>query len=212
MSRELELARELVRKLEEAEKTNKLRNEVAVLKAVEKTRKIPAGLSAGDTFKLAGLTWTIIDITDKGYMCLADKLEDTMKFDSESNNWVRSRLRRYLNTEFVEKITNEIGEENIIAFNRNLLSIDGQDEYGNCKDTVSLLTVDDYRKYRRFIPNTDNYWWWTCTPWSTKRNGYKSSVSVVSPPGFINHHYCYCNRGVRPFCIFSSSIFESEDY
>lgn len=192
------------------EQINELRNEVAVLKAVEKTRKIPAGLSAGDTFKLAGLTWTILDITDKGYMCLADRLEDSMKFDSESNNWVGSQLREYLNTEFIEKITNEIGEENIIAFNRNLLSLDGQDEYGNCEDTVSLLTVDNYRKYRSFIPNTDD-WWWLATPWSTKRNSYEYSVAVVSPSGDFDYDGCSRNYGVRPFCIFSSEIFESED-
>jgi hypothetical protein len=192
------------------EQINELRNEVAVLKAVEKTRKIPAGLSAGDTFKLAGLTWTILDITDKGYMCLADRLEDSMKFDSESNNWVGSQLREYLNTEFIEKITNEIGEENIIAFNRNLLSLDGQDEYGNCEDTVSLLTVDNYRKYRSFIPNTDD-WWWLATPWSTKRNSYEYSVAVVSPSGDVYIGSCNGGLGVRPFCIFSSEIFESED-
>ncbi len=193
------------------EQINELRNEVAVLKAVEKTRKIPAGLSAGDTFKLAGLTWTILDITDKGYMCLADRLENSMKFDSESNNWIGSRLREYLNTEFIKKIADEIGEENIVSFNRNLLSLDGQDEYGSCEDKVSLLTVDDYRKYRSFIPNTDNYWWWTCTPWSTKRNGYKSSVVVVSLVGNFSNYGCNGFIGVRPFCIFSSSIFESED-
>jgi len=192
------------------EQINELRNEVAVLKAVEKTRKIPAGLSAGDTFKLAGLTWTILDITDKGYMCLADRLEDSMKFDSESNNWVGSQLREYLNTEFIEKITNEIGEENIIAFNRNLLSLDGQDEYGNCEDTVSLLTVDNYRKYRSFIPNTDD-WWWLATPWSTKRNDCEYSVTVVSPSGIVDFNRCNDVGGVRPFCIFSSELFESED-
>lgn len=191
---------------------NELIDEVAALKAVKKIRKIPTGLSTGDTFGLAGLTWTILDITDKGYMCLADRLENSMKFDSKSNNWIGSQLREYLNTEFIKKITNEIGEENIIAFNRNLLSLDGQDEYGNCEDKVSLLTVDDYRKYRRFIPNTENYWWWTCTPWSTKRNCYKSSIAVVSPSGCVYDGNCNCNLGVRPFCIFSSSIFESEDY
>ena len=193
------------------EQINESRNEVAVLKAVEKTRKIPAGLSAGDTFELAGLTWTILGITDKGYMCLADRLENPMRFDSESNNWIGSQLREHLNTEFIKKITNEIGEENIIAFNRNLLSLDGQDEYGNCEDKASLLTVDDYHKYRSFIPNADDYWWWTCTPWSTKRNGYDSTVAVVAPSGVIFSSDCNYGSGVRPFCIFSSLIFESED-
>ena len=92
------------------EQINELRNEVAVLKAVENTRKIPAGLSTGDTFELAGLTWTILDITDKGYMCLADRLEDSMKFDSESNNWIGSRLREYLNTEFIKKMNMEVAK------------------------------------------------------------------------------------------------------
>lgn len=192
------------------EQINELRNEVAVLKAVENTRKIPTGLSTGDTFELAGLTWTILDITDKGYVCLADRLKDSMKFDSESNNWIGSQLREYLNTEFIKKIADEIGEENIISFNRNLLSLDGQDEYGSCEDKVSLLTVDDYRKYRSFIPNDDD-WWWLATPWSTKRNGVEYSVGVVSPSGCIGNNVCDIGSGVRPFCIFSSSIFESED-
>ncbi len=192
------------------EQINELRNEVAVLKAVEKTKKITAGLSAGDTFELPGIAWTILDITNKGYMCLADRLENSMKFDSESNNWIGSRLREYLNIEFIKKIADEIGEENIISFNRNLLSLDGQDEYGNCEDKVSLLTVDDYRKYRSFIPNT-NDWWWLATPWSTKRNGCEYSGAVVSPSGNVYNDLCCNYGGVRPFCIFSSEIFESED-
>ena len=191
------------------EQINELRNEVAVLKAVEKTRKIPTGLSAGDTFEVAGLTWTVLDITDKGYMCLADRLEDSMKFDSESNNWIGSQLREYLNTKFIKKIADEIGEENIISFNRNLLSLDGQDEYGNCKDKVSLLTVDDYRKYRSFIPNADD-WWWACTPWSTADRGWKYAITVVSPSGGINYLSCGSNCGVRPFCILKSNIFVSK--
>lgn len=192
------------------EQINELRNEVAVLKAVEKTRKIPTGLSVGDTFGLAGLTWTILDITDKGYMCLADKLEDSMSFANKTNNWSDSGLREYLDNVFLEKIAGEIGKENIIPFNRNLLSLDGKTEYGECEDMVSLLTVDEYRKYRRFIPNAD-YWWWLITPWSTPCNNCKEIVAVVSPSGNIYNYYCSSNNGVRPFCIFSSSIFESED-
>lgn len=192
------------------EQINELRNEVAVLKAVEKTRKIPTVLSVGDTFGLAGLTWTILDITDKGYMCLADKLEDSMSFANKTNNWSDSGLREYLDNVFLEKIAGEIGKENIIPFNRNLLSLDGKTEYGECEDIVSLLTVDEYRKYRELIPNV-GYWWWTCTPWSTKSNSYEVETTVVSPSGSIFGSLCGNNDGVRPFCIFSSGIFESEE-
>lgn len=170
---------------------------------------IPKGLKIGDEFELADTNWKILDITDAGYMCIGDSLGDK-KFDENSSNWNESSLREYLNNEFYEKIAREVGRENIISSKRNLLSLDGQTEYGETDDFVSLLTVDEYRKYRKFIPNTDE-WWWLITPWSTPCNNYKSTVAVVSPSGGIDGHGCLSRDGVRPVCIFSSSIFESEE-
>lgn len=192
------------------EQINDLRNEIAVLKATSKSINLPEGLGIGDTFELADTTWKILDITSAGYICLADSIED-MKFDSDSNNWENSGLRSYLNGEFFEKMTAEIGLENIVPFERNLLSLDGQTEYGKCEDKVSLLAVDEYRKYRSLIPNTKDYWWWLVSPWSTPCNDYKKSVAVVSSAGGVGNGGCSFNCGVRPVCIFSSSIFESGD-
>lgn len=192
------------------EQINDLRNEIAMLKATSKTANFLEGLDIGDTFELADTTWKILDITSAGYICLADSIED-MKFDSNSNNWENSDLRDYLNEGFLEKIAAEIGLENIISFERNLLSLDGQTEYGKCEDKVSLLTVDEYRKYRNLIPNTKDYWWWLVSPWSTPCNDYKRAVAVVSSAGGIIDSGCGDVDGVRPVCIFSSSIFESGD-
>lgn len=173
--------------------------------------KIGRKLGIGDTFDLAGVSWKILDITDKGCLCLAEKLDERMQFDSDCNNWQGSNLRNYLNTEFLDKLTAEIGADNIIPFERDLLSMDGQTEYGTCEDKVSLLNVDEYRKYRSLIPNTDDYWWWLITPDITACNDDTCWVRVVSPSGGI-----YCSSydgdyGVRPLCIFSSEIFESEE-
>lgn len=192
------------------EQINDLRNEIAVLKATSKSINLLEGLGIGDTFELADTTWKILDITSAGYICLADSIED-MEFDSNSNNWENSDLRDYLNEKFFEKIAAGIGSENIIPFERNLLSLDGQTEYGKCEDKISLLTVDEYRKYRSLIPNTEDYWWWLVSPWSTPCNDYKRAVAVVSSTGSVNYDICNSNRGVRPVCIFSSSIFESGD-
>lgn len=171
---------------------------------------VPKGLKIGDEFELADVNWKILDITDAGYMCIGGSLGNK-KFDENSSDWKKSSLRSYLHTEFYKKVSKEIGEDNIVAFKRDLLSLDGQEEYGETDDFVSLLTVDEYRKYRKFIPNTDE-WWWLITPWSTPCNNYKSTVAVVSPSGGISNGYnCNDGRGVRPFCIFSSSIFESEE-
>ena len=189
---------------------HELQSEVKALKGNVKSRVVPAGLQVGDTFELAGLTWKILEVTEKGYACLADKLEERMQFDSACNNWQGSDLRSYLNTVFCAQLAEAIGEENIIPFERDLLSMDGQTEYGKCEDKVSLLTVDEYRKYRALIPNAD-YWWWTITPDSTKCNDDTTWVRVVSPSGDIDNYVCNCNGGVRPFCIFSSAIFESEE-
>lgn len=170
---------------------------------------VPKGLKIGDEFKLSDINWKIIDITDDGYMCIGDSFGNKA-FANSSNNWSKSSLRTYLNGELYEKISKEIGKDNIVSFKRDLLSLDGQEEYGETDDFVSLLTVDEYRKYRKFIPNTGD-WWWLITPWSTPCNNYKSTVAVVSPSGNISYDDCNLDNGVRPFCIFSSSIFESEE-
>lgn len=195
------------------EQITELSNKVAVLEGSVKTkaRKSFTNLKVGDTFELAGLIWKILDITAEGYMCFADKLADKMTFDEDSNDWVQSQLREYFNTELIEKIADEIGEENIVSFKRDLLSLDGQTEYGECVDKVSLLTVDEYRKYRSLIPNTDDYWWWLISPWSTACNDWSTAVAVVSSSGNFGNYYCGGYGGVRPVCIFSPSIFESKE-
>ena len=132
----------------------------------------------------------------------------TREFDSSSSNWISSDLRNELNTVFLKKITDELGEDAVSEFDRDLISLDGQTEYGTCKDKISLLTVDEYRKYRKFLPNA-NKWWWLITPWSTPKNGCSASLAVVSPSGYFSNRDCDDVSGVRPVCIFSSSIFES---
>ena len=191
-------------------KLEELESRVAILEKKNDARKIPSGLKIGDTFELAGTVWKILDITNDGYSCLADSIAE-MEFDSESNNWANSDLRDYLVTEFLDKLKEEIGEDNILQRERDLLSLDGQTEYGNAYEKVSLLTVDEYRKYRSLIPNTEDDWWWLITPWSTPCNDYKTGVASVSPSGSIGSVSCVYDSGVRPFCIFSSSIFESEE-
>lgn len=167
------------------------------------------GLKVGDYFEVAGTKWRILDIKPCGYVCLSDALEERKIFDSETNNWKLSSLREYLNNDFYKKIADEIMEKNILPFGRDLLSLDGQTEYGNCTDYVSLLSIDDYRLYRKLIPNNEQ-WWWLLTPWSTPCNGYETQVSVVSPSGGVSDFDCSDIDGVRPLCIFSPNLFESE--
>lgn len=163
----------------------------------------------GKVIELAGMDWLILDKTEKGYFAILNGFDEKERtFDSTSNNWITSKLRNELNARFLKKITDELGKDAVIEFDRDLLSMDGQTEYGHCKDKISFLTVDEYRKYRKLLPNIDK-WWWLLTPWSTPVNDFSTTITVVSPSGNVGlGNYDYEN-GVRPVCIFSSSIFES---
>lgn len=165
----------------------------------------------GKTIEIAGMEWMILKKTEKGYFAVLNGFDGKERtFDSDSNNWIESDLRKELNDSFLKKITEELGEDAVVEFDRDLLSLDGQTEYGHCEDKISLLTVDEYRKYRKLLPNT-NDWWWLITPWSTPANGYISTLTVVSPSGNVDGNDCNGSGGVRPVCIFSSSIFESKN-
>lgn len=165
----------------------------------------------GETITVAGITWRVLDKLEKGYLVISDGFYgEDRKFDGSCNNWKCSDLRKELNTDLKDKIEDELGKGALVGFERDLLSMDGQTEYGTCKDLVSLISVDEYRKYRKFLPSTDRYWW-TITPDSTPCNNDSTCLRVVSPGGGIRNDSCYGSYGVRPFCIFSSSIFESEE-
>lgn len=162
----------------------------------------------GKTIEVAGIKWLVLDKLEKGYLVISDEFYGkSREFDTDCNNWDSSDLRQELNTELRRKIEEAVGEGGLLKFTRDLLSMDGQTEYGSCEDYVSLISVDEYRKYRKLLPNTGE-WWWTLTPDSTKCNDDTSYIRVVSPSGDIYSDYYDDGYGVRPVCIFSSSIFE----
>ena len=166
-------------------------------------------IKIGETKTIAGEKFIILDITEKGVICLSKNFayEETI-FDNNSNNYANSSIRKTLNTEYLKKIADVIGEENIIECEIDLTSDDGLDDYGKVIDKVGLLTADMYRKYSRIIEKYPvNDWWWLSTPWSTPHRGYKYAVRCVHYNGTLNDYSCGLSFGVRPFLIFSTSIF-----
>ena len=178
--------------------------------AYEQLRKKYQNPEVGNTVEVAGIKWIVLDKLEKGYFVISeDFYGEEKEFDNSKNDWKVSSLRNYLNTELRKKIEEDVGEDALFKFKRDLTSLDGQTEYGICEDYVSLITVDEYRKYRDLLPNTGEYWW-TLTADSTASNDDSWWVRVVSPRGFFDNCCCDFDDGVRPVCIFSSLIFESE--
>ena len=175
----------------------------------EQLRKKYQKPEIGKTIEVAGINWLVLDKLEKGYLVISDEFYGkSREFDTDCNNWDSSDLRQELNTELRRKIEEAVGEGGLLKFTRDLLSMDGQTGYGSCEDYVSLISVDEYRKYRKLLPNTGE-WWWTLTPDSTKCNDDTSYIRVVSPSGNISNDNYSSSGGERPVCIFSSSIFES---
>lgn len=187
------------------EKLEELNQAYSALKRKYKKPKI------GEIIEVAGMKWKVLNKFEEGYLVIADEFYGKdREFDDSCNDWKSSDLRNKLNTDLKNKIEDELGKGSLVGFERDLFSLDGQTEYGKCKDYVSLITVDEYRKYRKLLPNTDK-WWWTLTPYSTSCNDDSRWLAVVAPCGCIGRRsYSNCS-GVRPVCIFSSSIFESEE-
>lgn len=164
-------------------------------------------LKAGEIFSIDNIEYIVLEQLANQQTAVIKKelLEDTMKFDSNNNNWKTSSVRKLLNKEYLEKIEKAFGSDRIVEHTVDLLSLDGLDDYGISTDKVSLLTIDQYRKYRKVLGANLNKPWWLVTPDSTS-SGYSSSyVRFVCSGGGVG--YCGCGwgaLGVRPFFIIQS--------
>ena len=168
-------------------------------------------IAVGEIANIADIDWIVLEQNGDTTLCLAkDFVYEITKFDNNTNNYANSSIRQTLNGEFLDKITKEIGADAILATEIDLTSDDGLDDYGKVTDKVGLLTCDMYRKYNRIIENYKvNDWWWLATPYSTPHRGYDYAVRCVLSGGALSYDICDDFYGVRPFCIFKSSIFVS---
>ena len=133
-----------------------------------------------------------------------DILDKKMDF-GEDNNRANSGWRKYLNSEYLQEIGNEFGEENIVEHEVNLLSMDGYDDYGVVRDKVSAMTFDRYRKYHKYIGNVPE-WNLLSTPDSTPSGYGASYVLCVDVGGGVYCAVCWRDVALRPFFVLNSYI------
>lgn len=170
-------------------------------------------LKVGDVFKTKNIEYIVLEQLDNDTTAVIrkDLLENKMKFDSDNNNWKTSSIRKFLNGDYLKKLGESFGEDNIVEHTVDLLSLDGLDDYGVSNDKVSLLTIDQYRKYRKDIGENKYSWWWLSTPDSTP-SGYGSDyVRYVFSDGCVDCYWCDDSGAVRPFFVLKSDIFVSCD-
>lgn len=161
-------------------------------------------LRPGEEFVYNGIRFICLDVIDGNYLaitadCLCEKRFND-NYNDGCNNWKTSTLRRFLNEDVLEE---HFDAKHLIKQTSDLTADNGDKAYGTCEDYITLLTCDQYRKYRDYVPLFEECMW-TLTPWRCDP-GDASHVRYVLPTGAINNYYAYNSFGLAPVCLFNSN-------
>ena len=174
----------------------------------------------GATFTLDGVRFVKLDgdreavftlaedtIADLGYVQFEDDDASREDHNNFNGSLVQKEIERWVRDKH-KPIFDAVVERPI-----DLTTMDGMTDYGCPLTVVRILTIDEYRKYRRFIPLTDKPYW-LATGWAT----------ASSPHSFTNYAYrigadgavddgvvCYAYFAPRPALYLQSQILVSVD-
>lgn len=169
-------------------------------------------LQPGEHFMFKNFEWVCLDPNhpDGGVLAIMAQLwaKDiefcpSDKFADEKGNWnnyrtsnVRGILSDMANAFFERK--------SLLSHTVNLVADNGDKDYGTVQDFVFILTCDEYRKYRDYIPHYDR-WIWTATPLfcgdKDSGTGVARLVRYVYEDGQSNINGAYYSYAVAPACI-----------
>lgn len=156
-------------------------------------------LNPGEHFIYNNIEFICLDIIDGNYLAMTAKPWQEMPFDTNNcNDWRKSSLRRVLNNDFLDLLD----RKHLVKQTSDLIADNGDKAYGTCEDYVTILSCDQYRKYRDIVPLFEE-WMWTLTPW-TCNAGYAYHVRNVDPTGSVSSYGAINTYGVAPACVFSS--------
>lgn len=177
-----------------------------------------AQVRAGEHFTHDGVEYVKLDEAAGASFVLAVKPLADAPFEDEDaeredhNNYIGSYLEkagiRWLRDEHPETFSAMV-ERPI-----DLTTMDGMTDYGMPLASVRALTIDEYRKYRRFIPLADKPYW-LATGWTTKsspNSGTSYAYSIYTDGTVLNRRIVYyAYFAPRPALYLKSSILVSAD-
>ena len=135
--------------------------------------------------------------------CQSDKFADGK---GNLNNYCTSNVRMILS----DMVNTVFDRKNLLSHTVDLVADNGDHAYGIVHDFVFILTCDEYRKYRDYIPHYDSFIW-TATPWccgdKDSDTGYASYIRYVNVDGQLNISYAYTGYAVAPACILNPKSF-----
>lgn len=196
MSKALDMARELVKQLEEAEKL---------------TRVQLSKFKPGEVFKIGEYDFIVLEQKNGATKVISKNfMAKGIVFDEDTRDYSKSNLKEVIESDIQPIIEAELGADNLVEHIVDLTSVDMQHEFEPCTCKVRPITFDEARQYNVLLVNKDlGDWWWTCTPWSTEERGYLYAIAAVHPSGDFSYYSYDSFNGIRPVCILKSNIFVS---
>lgn len=174
-------------------------------------------LRPGEHFMFKNFEWVCLDPNhpDGGVLAIMAtpwekdvKFCPSDKFSDERGNWNNyrtSNVRRILSD-----MANAVFEKkSLLLHTIDLVADNGDHAYGIVHDFVFILTCDEYRKYRDYIPHYDRLIW-TATPWGCGDKdsdaGGSSIVRLVNTEGRFCESGAYNRYAVVPACVLNPKV------
>lgn len=173
----------------------------------EKTGKKLGDYKSGETVKLGKREYIVLGHGAETTAVVTKDIAKEMEF-GKSRDYSKSYVRDYCNGDFYKELAEVVGKENIVPHRVNLTCDDGSNKGVTCKDNVSILTAENYRRYREYLPALGKPSW-TATGVTSRDKNYARGVCYVGSCGILYWSRCDYVSGVRPFCILNSSILVS---
>lgn len=169
-------------------------------------------LRPGEHFMFKNFEWVCLDPNhhDGGVLAIMAKpWKDNIKFcpsdkfADEKGNWNNYRTSNVRG--ILSDMANAVFEgKSLLPHTVDLVADNGDPAYGTVEDLVFLITCDEYRKYREFIPHYDD-WIWTATPWwcgdKDSGTGNDHYVRIVNTTGQLNYSIACTGYSIVPACI-----------
>lgn len=168
-------------------------------------------LRPGEHFMFKGFEWVCLDPNhpDCGVLAIMAKpwKEDVRfcpdrRYTDGKGNW-NNYFSSSIRTDLIDVLADTLGN-NLLLHEVDLVADDGDFAYGKVEDPVFILTCDEYRKYRDYIPHYDSRVW-TATPWYCGDKDYDTGnvghVRCVNAGGRLDNFSACSSNAVAPACI-----------
>ena len=102
-----------------------------------------------------------------------------------TNNFAQSELLERLQSDLLPQLEVELGADNIVEFETDLISMYDETDYGVLRSKISIPTWGMYKKhlkaFRKYTRHGDCFW--LATPWTTLN---QNDVCIIGGHQYVN--------------------------